>query len=364
MGLTDFIRSQFIDIIEWTDDSSDTMVYRFERHDNEIKNGAKLVVRESQAAVFISEGRLADVFRPGMYELETKNLPILSTLLGWKYGFHSPFKAEVYFVNTRHFTDLKWGTKNPFMMRDAEFGPVRLRAFGTYAIRVKDPGTFVRDIAGTDGRFTTDQITDQLRNMIVTRFTDLIGTSRIPILDLASNYDELSQFVADRIRPEFLEYGLEITKMLVENISLPRAVEEALDKRASMGVVGNLDAYTRYQAATALEEAARNPGGLAGGGMGLGMGFAMAGQMGQALVQPGPQSPPPLPTSMERRYFIGQGGERKGPYGLDELRTMSAAGTLTRETPAWTTGMVDWTAAGEIQELKEIFSDVPPPLPA
>ena len=315
MGLMDKIRGEFIDIIEWTDDSSDTMVFRFERHDNEIKNGAKLVVRESQTAVFISQGRLADVFTPGMYELETKNLPILSTLLGWKYGFHSPFKAEVYFVNTRHFTDLKWGTKNPFMLRDPEFGPIRLRAFGTYAIRVKEPGVFVRDIAGTDGRFTTDQITDQLRNMIVTRFTDLIGSSRIPVLDLASNYDELSEFVAERIRPEFLEYGIEITKMLVENVSVPRAVEEALDKRASMGVVGNLDSYTKYQAATALEEAAKNPGGLAGGGMGLGMGFAMAGQLGQAMTAPARRLRPRSPRRPRRSTSSASTAPARAPTG-------------------------------------------------
>ncbi len=363
MGLMDKIRGEFIDIIEWTDDTSDTMVYRFERYDNEIKNGAKLVVRESQVAVFISEGRLADVFHPGTHTLDTKNLPILRTLLSWAYGFHSPFKAEVYFVNTRHFTDLKWGTKNPFMLRDPEFGPMRLRAFGTYAIRVKDAGVFVRDIAGTDGRFTTDQITDQLRNMIVTRFTDLIGSSRIPVLDLASNYDELSNFVAERIGPEFLEYGLEITKMLVENISLPPAVEEALDKRSSMGVIGNLNAYTQYQAATAMEEAAKNPGGMASGGMGMGMGFAMAGQLGTAMNQPTQQTPPPLPAG-GTKYFVGLDGQRKGPYGVAELQTMSAAGTIDRKTLVWTSGMIDWVAMGDVPELNGVFSATPPPLPS
>jgi len=191
MGLKDLIRSQLIDIIEWTDDSNDTMVYRYERQDNEIKYGAKLIVRESQVAVFVNMGQIADVFQPGMYTLETKNLPILATLLGWKYGFESPFKCEVYFVNTRRFTDLKWGTKNPVIRRDAEFGMVRLRAFGTYAMRVTDAATFIREIVGTDSHFTTDEVVEQLRNIVVSRFSDAVAESAIPMLDLASNYDEL-----------------------------------------------------------------------------------------------------------------------------------------------------------------------------
>jgi len=195
MGLLDKIRGEFIDISEWTDPAGDTMVYRFDRHDNEIKMGAKLTVREGQVAVFINKGQLADVFEPGMYTLETDNMPILSTLMGWKHGFHSPFKAEVYFVSTRRFTDLKWGTKHPITLRDAEFGPVRLRAFGTYVIRVSDAGAFIREIVGTDGHFTTDEITDQLRNIIVSRFADIIGESKIPAPDMAANYDQLRQFV-------------------------------------------------------------------------------------------------------------------------------------------------------------------------
>ncbi len=365
MGLWDKIKGEFIDIIAWTDDTRDTMVHRFERYDNEIKYGAKLIVREGQAAVFINEGQLADVFQPGTYELVTGNLPILSTLKGWKYGFESPFKAEVYFVSTRRFTDLKWGTKNPIMLRDPEFGPLRIRAFGTYAIRVSDPAAFIREVVGTDGRFTSDEITGQLRNMIVTRFTDVIGESNLAALDMAANYEELGEFVAERIRPGFADYGLELTRLLVENISLPPAVEEALDKRTSMGVIGNLGAYTQYQAAQAMEKAAENPGGTAAGGMGMGMGFAMANQMGQAYQQqqqaPPQSAPPPVPR--QAHYHVAAGGESTGPYDLGALRQQAQSGDLTRETLVWKDGMAQWQPAGEVAELSSVFGSTPPPLP-
>src|SRR5262245_55009575 len=190
MALWDKLKQELIDIIEWLDDTNDTLAYRFERYNNEIKYGAKLVVREGQMAVFVNEGKIADVFTPGTYTLQTQNLPILATLKGWKYGFESPFKAEVYFASTRRITDLKWGTKSPVMRRDAEFGPVRLRSYGTYVVQMKDPAVFVRQVAGTDGTVKAEEIVEQLRNMIVARFTDILGESRIPVLDLAGNYDE------------------------------------------------------------------------------------------------------------------------------------------------------------------------------
>ena len=365
MGLLDKIRGELVDIIEWTDSTGDTMVYRFDRRDNEIKMGAKLTVREGQTAVFINNGQLADVFKPGMYTLETDNMPILSTLMGWKHGFHSPFKAEVYFVSTRRFTDLKWGTKHPITLRDADFGPVRLRAFGTYVIRVTDPGTFIREIVGTDGHFTTDEITDQLRNLIVSRFADIIGESKIPVLDLAANYDELGEFITGKIKDDFANYGLDITKMLVENISLPKAVEEALDKRSSMGVIGNLDQYTKFQTANAMEEAAKNPGGMAGGGMGMGMGFAMANQMGQSMTsqpqKPASATPPPLPQTSQ--FHVAIDGKQSGPLGMSALQQHVQSGKLTRETLVWRQGMTGWTAAGEVGELSNLFGAVPPPLP-
>ena len=246
------LSGELIDIVQWLEDAPNVLVHRFERMNNEIKNGAKLVVREGQAAVFVNEGQLADVFKPGTYTLTTQNLPILATLKGWKYGFESPFKAEVYFVQTKQFTDLKWGTMNPIMRRDPEFGPVRLRAFGTYAMRVGDPGALIKQVVGTAARFTEEGINEQLRNVIVSRFTDTLGESKIPMLDLAGNLSELGEFVAGAIRPEFNTYGLELTKLLIENISLPPEVEAALDKRSSMGLVGNLQQYAQFQAANAM----------------------------------------------------------------------------------------------------------------
>src|ERR1035437_5073715 len=192
-------KNEFIDIIEWTDDSNDTMVWRFPRYQNEIKMGAKLTVRESQVAIFVNEGQMADEYKPGMFDLQTQNMPLLTTIKGWKYGFNSPFKAEVYFVNTRMFTDRKWGTKNPIMMRDAEFGPIRLRAFGTFAIRVKDAATLLRQVVGTDRHFTIDEIGDQLRDLLVARFADALGESKIPALDLASRYDEIGDRKSTRL---------------------------------------------------------------------------------------------------------------------------------------------------------------------
>ncbi len=371
MGLWDRIKGEFIDVIEWTDASDDIMVYRFERHGNEIKYGAKLTVRESQVAVFINEGQLADVFQPGMYTLETANLPVLSTLQGWKFGFESPFKAEIYFVNTKRFRDLKWGTKNPITLRDPEFGPVRLRAFGTYEIRVKDAPTFLKEIVGTDGYFTTDEISDQLRNITVSRFATTLGSSGIPVLDLAANYEQLSGFLTERIGPEFDQYGLQLTKLLVENISLPPAVEEALDKRSSMGVLGDLSKYTQFQTAEAITKAAENPtAGTAGVGVGLGAGMAMAQQMANSMnqqnqAQPAPAAapaaPPPLPGA--KSYFVAVDGHQQGPHPLDQLKAQAQSGTLTRESLVWCEGMAGWEKAGEVEELSSLFASVPPPLP-
>ena len=335
MALWDKLRGELIDIVQWIDDTPDTMVWRFPRYENEIKYGAKLIVRESQAAAFINEGQLADLFlNAGTYTLETKNLPILSTIRGWKYGFSSPFKAEVYFVSRRTFTDRKWGTKNPIMLRDPEFGPVRLRAFGSFSIRVAEPATFLKQIVGTNGRFTVEQIGEQLRDMVVSRFADVLGESKIPILDLASNQDELGKFVTSRMQSDFDTFGLQLVMLLVENISLPPEVEAALDKRTSMGIIGNLQQYTQFQAANAMEQAAKNPGGNASAGVGMGMGFAMANQMGQAMAGgAGPQSPPPLPS--ETKYFIALSGQQAGPFDASSLREKITAGQLTRKTLVW-----------------------------
>lgn len=368
MGLWDKIRGEFIDIIEWLDPTNDTIIYRFERYQNEIKMGAKLTVRESQVAVFVNEGQIADVFQPGLYTLSTQNLPIMTTLKGWKYGFDSPFKAEVYFVNTRQFVNLKWGTKNPVMLRDAEFGPIRLRAFGTYAMRIKDPVKFIKEIAGTDGHFTTDEIHDQLRNVVITRFTDGLAESRIPALDLASNYDELSKLLDTKIKPEFEELGMELTKFLIENISLPPEVEAALDKRSSMGIIGNLGAFTQFQAANSMEKAAENPGGMAGAGVGMGMGFAMANQMGNMYqnnqfngTTGNMGTPPPVPPQV--LYFVASNGQQTGPFNETQLAQMVQSGQLKRESLVWKQGMAAWAAAGQVPELANLFGAVPPPVP-
>src|SRR5918993_201358 len=285
MGILDRLSpsSQFIEVIEWLDDSPNTLLYRFPVKDQEIKNGAQLIVRESQTAVFVYEGQIADQFPPGRYTIDGGNTPILSKLGAWKYGFNSPFKAEVYFVNTRQFTDLKWGTPNPVMMRDTDFGMVRLRAFGIYSMRVTDPQAFIKEVAGTKGHFITEDIEGQLKRTLVGGFSDALGESKIAALDLASNYDELSQFTRIKLNEEFKTFGLELTKFVIENISLPQEVEAAMDKRTSMGVIGDVGRYAQFQAADAMRDAAQNPGGGAGTGVGLGAGFAMGNAMASAM---------------------------------------------------------------------------------
>jgi membrane protease subunit (stomatin/prohibitin family) len=290
MSLFDALKTQLLEVIEWLDSSQNTMLYRFPVQGQEIKNGARLIVRESQAAVFVFEGQIADVYPPGTHTIEGGNTPILSKLGAWKYGFNSPFKSEVYFVNTKQFTDLKWGTPNPIMLRDPDFGMVRLRAFGIYTMHVSDPRAFVKEIAGTNGRFETEDIEGQLKRTLVSKFTDALGQAKIAALDLASNYETLGQVARPRLNEEFTTFGIELTKFVIENISLPPEVEAAMDKRTSMGVLGDAQRYTQFQAADALKAAAENPGGGAGLGAGLGAGFAvgnvMAGSLGNALNQP------------------------------------------------------------------------------
>ena len=280
--------NQFIEVIEWLDESKDTLLYRFPVAGQEIKNGAQLIVRESQAAVFVFEGQVADVFTPGRYTVEGGNTPILSKLGAWKYGFNSPIKSEVYFVNTKQFTDMKWGTSNPIMLRDSDFGIVRLRAFGAYSLRVADPSEFIKQIAGTNAQFQTEDIDGQLKRAIVTEFSDALGEMKIPALDLAAQYKELGEAIRAKINEDFRGYGLEVTKFYVENISLPPEVEEAMDKRASMGALGDAQKYMQFQAADALRDAAQNEGGGAGLGAGLGAGFAVGNQMAGAFGA-GPQ---------------------------------------------------------------------------
>ncbi|MDU8945173.1 SPFH domain-containing protein [Ovoidimarina sediminis] len=363
MGIFDFLSGEFIDVIHWVDDTRDTMVWRFEREGHAIKYGAKLTVREGQAAVFVHEGQLADVFTPGLYFLETNNMPILTTLQHWDHGFRSPFKSEIYFVNTTRFTDLKWGTKNPIILRDPEFGPTRLRAFGTYAVKVADPAKFLLEIVGTDGEFTMDEISYQIRNIIVQEFSRVIAGAGIPVLDMAANTKDLGRIVAEAISANIAEYGLSIPEFYIENISLPPAVEEALDKRTSMGVVGDLNRYTQYATAEALAK-----GGAASDGMGAGLGAGLGMAIGTQMAQRGPwgagaAAPPPPPPPVEHVWHIAENGETSGPFSKAKLGRMASEGKLTRETYVWTPSQDGWMRAEDVAELAQLFTVLPPPPP-
>lgn len=298
MNLFGFFKSQFIEVIEWTDSDTNTMVYRFPVKDNEIKMGAELTVRESQVAIFINEGEIADVFGPGRHLLFTQNMPILTKLKSWKHGFNSPFKAEVYFVNTKQFINQKWGTSNPIMMRDPEFGVIRLRGYGIYSYKVAEPTVFLKELFGTNASYDTSSIEGQLKKMVLSGLTDLFAESKIAALDLAMYYDELSQKGKEKMAQRFSAFGFELTSLYIENLSLPEEVEQAMDKKTSMGVIGNLGQYQQYQAAEALRDAARNEsGGLAGAGAGLGAGAALGGIMANAFT--GNQQQPAAPSTTQ-----------------------------------------------------------------
>lgn len=361
MNLFRKLRAEFIDIIEWVDDAdSDVLVYKFERYQNEIKNGAKLTVRPGQAAILVNEGQIADVYAPGMHTLSTANMPILSTLMGWKYAFNSPFKADVFFVNTRQFTNRKWGTKNPIILRDPELGPVRIRAFGNYSFQVTDPGRFLQQVMGAAPSFSAEEISEQLRNIIVTRFSDAMGESRMPVLDKAANYNEYSRMLQETLNPEFQDFGLCLTSLLIENISLPPEVEAVLDKRTGIGLVGDLNAFTQFQAAQAMEKAAENSAGTAAAGLGMGMGMVMAGQM-QTGGNAGNTTPPPIPQQVQ--WFIAVQQQQQGPFDENTLLQMIRDGKIQPDTLVWKSGMQAWAAASTLNELKNHFPPVPPPIP-
>lgn len=362
MGLFDKIRGEFIDIIEWIDDSRHTLVWRFPRYQNEIKNGAKLIVRPGQVAIFVSEGKLADVFEAGTYELTTANLPILTTLKGWKYGFNSPFKAEVYFFSLRPVLDLKWGTPNPIMLRDAEFGPIRIRAFGSYVLKAADPKALLTEIVGTNAAVSTEEVTELIRSIIVEALTDLLGTSQIAALDMASNYrklaDELKKQVQERIDNE---YGLELQQLMIVNISLPDEVEKALDLRTKMNVIGDMGRFQQYQMGESMVAAANSPaGGGAAEGMGLGIGLAMANRM-TPLGNPGqvmPSVPPPPPVAV---WHVANQGQTLGPYSMQQMVEAIGRAELQASSMVWTAGMTDWLPAGKVAAFAGYFQAPPPP---
>ena len=369
MGLLDRLRHELIDIIEWLDHTRETLVWRFPRYRNEIKNGAQLIVRPGQMAIFVHRGEIADVFEPGNYKLTADNLPILSTLQGWKYGFESPFKSEVYFVSTRQITELKWGTPNPIMLRDPEFGPIRLRAFGVYALKASDPKALLKELVGTDDSFEADEMLELMRGIINNSFADVLGSSQIAALDLAANYGELSeqlrQAVIERVDDE---YGLDIPQLNIVNISLPEEVEKALDTRSSMGVIGDMNRFQQYQMGQAMTAAAENPaGGGAAEGMGLGMGFAMAGKMMQGF--PGGQAAAPgaagmAPPPVAPSFHVAVNGQSTGPYTMEQIGAAIAAGQINAQTLLWTAGMSGWLPAGQIPQLAGQFGPPPPPVPS
>lgn len=359
--------TQFIEIIQWLDDSPDSLVYRFPVYNAEIKMGAKLTVRENQAAIFVNEGKAADVFGPGLYTLSTETIPILTALRGWKYGFQSPFKADVYFFNTRLYPDLKWGTANPVMMRDRDFGMIRLRAFGTYAMRIADAKSFFEQIVGTRGLTTTADIIGQLRSTILSKLSDAIAEANIPALDLASKYDDLSAVAVEKIGPEFTRYGLELSRFFIENISLPEEVEAAIDQRTKLGVLGDrLGQYTQLQTAEAIPLAASNAGGIAGAGAGIGAGLAIGGAMGQAFnTSASTPPPPPLPggAAAAPRWSVAIDGKTYGPYTDDALRGMVQSGQVAPSAQVWRPGAAGWSPISDVPELGMAAPPPPPPPP-
>ena len=378
MGIWDTLRqhgeSQFLEVIEWLDDSNDTIVYRFPVFNQKITDNSKLVVRESQAGVFVSEGQLSDVFAPGTYTLDTRNTPIVSFFQSIAYKLNYPYKGDVYFVNTKQFRENRWGTSNPFMMRDAEFGPVRVRAFGIYSYRVTDPATFMRQVVGTDGLFTTDEINGQLKRKLVSGLADTIGQAHIPVLDLAANYMDLGDRLRDRMNPSFQEsYGITLTDFTIENISLPEEVEKALDTRSKMGVLGDLNAYTQLKAAEAIETAAANPG-LGGAGIGMGVGFGMGNMMGNQMMgmqqqqgqfnphqgMQGPPAPQPPPPPMTAKFHYA------GPAGQAELTAAEVAQRVAADRDGnhqlWQAGWPGWKSWRDVPDVAGLVP--PPPAPA
>ena len=332
MSLLNFIRGELIDIIEWTDDSRDTLSFRWPDEDKEIKNGAQLIVRESQVAQFVYLGQFGDTFGPGKHTLTTANIPILTTLQGWKYGFNSPFKADVYYVTTRLFTGNKWGTANPVMMRDTDFGIVRVRAFGIYDFRIVNVPLFLKEVAGSDQHFRLDEFADTMRSRIISLFSEALAEAKIPVLDVATRYSELGEALLPLINPvTTAKYGIEFTSFVVENVSVPPEVEQAIDKRSSMAAVGNLNDYVKFQMAQGMTQ----PGGSGAAGMAteMAIGMAMAQQMmqqqggalgAQATPASGSPAPPSAPAISANLLSVAEAAQALGVSEVDVMQTLEA----------------------------------------
>ena len=339
MGILDFIRGELIEIIEFNDDSRDTLSYRWPDQDREIKNGAQLIVRESQMAQFMYLGQYGDAYAPGKHTLTTDNIPVLTTLKGWKYGFETPFKADVFYVTTRLFTGNKWGTANPVMMRDADFGIVRLRAFGTYDFRIIDAQRFLKEVAGSDFHFRLEEFSDTMRSRLVSVFSEALAEAKVPALDVASRYSELGDALLPLINPALAaKYGLEMTAFVIENVSVPPEVEAAIDKRSSMGAVGNLNDYVKFQMAEGMAKGQGGGGGTGGSAAEMAMGFAMANQM---IQQPGGM----LGAQATPVVAGGQVGAAAAPVALQLLSPLQAGELLG-------VGEADVVAALEAGDLK------------
>lgn len=371
MGLMDKLRGEFVDIIEWLEDSRTLLAWRFPRYQNEIKQGAQLIVREGQLAIFVYQGQLADVFGPGTYTLNTQNLPIMSTLQGWRHGFNSPFRSEVYFVNMRPVTDLRWGTPNPLTIRDPDFGMVQVRANGLCVVRVFDPVIFLRQVIGTDSNVGVDEITELLRREISQAFSDMVMGTGLGAIDLQGRQAELSEKLAEAVRPRVDdEFGLAIQSITM-NVSLPDEITQAMTRGVAKGVeeagwmnqLNDMDKYQRAKQSDAMTAAASNPGGSGMGEMmGAGMGMAMAQQMmNQQIQQQAQQGPPPL-LQDNQTFHVEISGSAAGPYNLGQLRGMVENGQLNTHTLVWSAGQAGWMPAGQVPALRALFV-APPPLP-
>ena len=363
MSIFDKIRNEFIDIIEWPDQSPDILVWKFPRSQDEIKMNAKLTVREAQQAVFINEGKIADVFQPGMYTLQTENMPVMTTLKGWKYGFNSPFKADVFFVSTRQAIDQHWGTKNAITVSDDRFGMIELRAFGTYAFRVTDAGKFIKEIAGIEQSYTTDEIGGQLKSIIATRFTNAAASGNIPIDKFASNLESLSGIILEKLNADFDNYGLKITNFLVENVSMPEDIKKEIFEYSRLNKV-DMQQLAQFKSAQSIEIAAGNEG-TAGLGAGLGAGIGVGNMMASAFRQaaapaPAQAAPPPLATGVQ--YYTGIDGKQAGPYDAGQIQQMIQSGIIKHDTIMWKAGMAGWAAADTLSEIKHFFESMPPPI--
>jgi membrane protease subunit (stomatin/prohibitin family) len=323
MGLFDFIKNEFIEVIDWVDDSNNTVIYKFPDKGNKIMNGAQLTVRESQVAVLMNEGEFGDEYKPGRHELKTQNMPITTTLKSWKYLFDSPFKVDVFFVSTKQFTNLKWGTSNPIIMRDPEFKQVRLRSFGTYTIRVVDAQKFIREFAGTNPWVTIDTVSEQLRNTIISKLSEGLAEAGVSVLDLAANFTEIGTRLKPIFQADFDAWGIELGQFYIENVSLPEEVEKMLDKTTSLNMMGDkLNQFNQMQAGIAMEKMADNPG--AANTAGLGAGIVLTNMMQQAQQ-------PQQPQQQQNAGAAAGNDQQKMLDLLKQLGDLKTAGVLTEE---------------------------------